>query len=220
MPITISLKGVAPVAQGLNQNVHQHPGEPDLLIKTLKLEKAERRFHRKLGGLRVKRRHGIYTGWFRELNEYMAVRARNRGTHPPFLQQLYGFVETDIGLGLIVGKVKDREGRLAPKLGEAVQRDGLTPQLRANLLALHEWLNDNSVITNDLSKNNILCGWSEGHGDHLVIIEGLGDHNFIPISRMSRRINVARTNRHFRRIMAVLERHDSDRLAQQNEGSP
>lgn len=218
MPITIRLQGIAPIAQGFNQNVHQHPGDPDLLIKTLRPDKAERRFLRKRG-FRVKRRHGIYTGWFRELNEYLALRARKPGAHPPFLQQLHGLVETDIGLGFVVGKIKDRAGGLAPTLGQAVLRDGLTAELRAKVLALRDWLNDNDVVTNDLSKSNILRAWSETDGDRLVIIEGLGDHNVIPISRMSRRLNVARNNRHFRHIMASLERLDRYRLEQQKAGS-
>jgi hypothetical protein len=204
MANTIALRGIAPVASGLNQHVHQHPGDPDLLIKTLRPDKAEQRFLRKRG-IPVKRRHGIYTGWFRELNEYVALRARLPGPHPDFLQHLHGFVETDLGLGLVVGKVKDRSGALAPTLGQAVLERGLTAELRAQVAALRDLLNRYDVVTNDLTKSNILCGWSEALGDHLVIIEGLGDHSFIPLATWSRRVNRRGNDRHFHRIMTKLE---------------
>ena len=211
----ITLKDVAPVASGLNQLVHQHPGNPNLLIKTLRPEKAQRRFTRKIGGIRVKRRHGIYTGWFRELNEYLALRARTGSGHPPCLQPLHGFVETDLGLGFVVGKIKDRSGQLAPTLGQVVSSRGLTPELRGQVLALRDWLNAHDVITNDLTKSNILCAWTPESGEHIVIIEGLGDHNFIRLPTISRAINHAGNNRHFRHIMSSLERVDRVRLEQQ-----
>ena len=213
----INLKDRTPVANGLNQLVHEHPDNPDLLIKTLRLDKAEQRWLRKAGGLRVKRRHGIYTGWFRELNEYLALRARMPGGHPPFLQQLHGFAETDLGLGMVVGKVKDRSGNLAPTLGQVVFRDGMTEETRRRVQELWDWLNGNNVNTNDLSKSNILCGWDEARGEHLVIIEGLGDHNLVPLSRFSRRLTIASNDRHFRHILRSLKRLDRHRTEQQQK---
>ena len=210
----ITLKDIAPVANGLNQNIHQHPHDPDLLIKTLRPDKAKQRFLRKRG-LPVRRRHGIYTGWFRELREYLALRARITGGHPPFLQQFYGFVETDLGLGLVVGKIKDRSGALAPNLGSVVRAGGFTAEQRQQLDTLRHWLNEHHVVTNDLTKSNILCAWTEALGNHLVIIEGLGDHSFIPFSTISRRLNVVSNDRHFRHIVASLERLDRWRAAQQ-----
>jgi hypothetical protein len=214
MPVQISLKDVEPVAQGLNQQVYQYPGKPDLLIKTLRLEKAQRRYMQKRG-FWVKRRHGIYTGWVRELNEYLALRARHPGEHPACLQKMHGFVETDVGLGLVVGKVTDRSGGLAPRLWQKVLRDGLTAQLRAQIEGLRDWLNAHQVVTNDLNKSNILCAWNETQGDHLVIVEGLGDHNFIPLLRFSRRLNERRNTRRFDRMLVSLERFDRQHIEHQ-----
>jgi hypothetical protein len=206
----IVLKDQTPLAQGLNQFVYQHPHDPDLLIKTLQFEKAEKRWLLKQG-FRVKRRYGVYSGFLRELQEYFAIRARMPGPHPSFLQRPYGIVDTDLGFGFVVGKVKGRDGGLAPTLAQVVMRDGLTAELRGKVETLKKLLDDNWIITNDLGINNILYAWSESEGDHLVIVEGLGEHTLLPVSSLSPALNRIANKRHFARLVRSMEKFDRRR---------
>jgi hypothetical protein len=213
---TIRLKDKTPVASGSLQMVYQHPVEPDLLVKILRLDTMRERWLKKSRGLPIRRRFGFYNAWVRELNEYIAVRSRSRGgEYPEFLQSHHGPAETDLGLGLLVGKVKDRSGALAPTLNQVVSARGLTEDLRARIAELQHRVEALNLVTTDISMNNILLGWSEQHGDHLVIIEGLGGNTLIPVKNMSRLVNRRSIRRHFARTMADLE--DIDRARQEGK---
>lgn len=196
----IDLKGQAPVASGSLQLVYQHPTEPDYLIKILQLDKMRKRWNRKSRGLPIPRRFGLYSAWIREVSEYMALRSRMPdGVAPEFMQRHYGFVDTDIGPGMLVGKVTDREGALAPDLALVVQRHGITDDLCRKLVQLRSRIEELNLPTTDISVRNILLGWSEAQGDHLVVIEGFGMNTLIPVKRWIPALNRRSIRRHFMR---------------------
>jgi hypothetical protein len=212
----IVLKDQTPLAAGTTQTVYQHPGDPSLLIKVRKLEKLQEDYDRKLGGLiGYKRRHGLYTTWMRELEHYLSVCLR-LGYQPRFLQRYHGIVDTDLGLGMVVGRISDRSGSLAPKLRAVVARTGLTAELRAEVEHLRRQTNELRISTNDISMTNIVYGWDEAaKEDHLVLIEGIGVNTFVPLARYSNFFNVRSNNRHFARVlrsMEKLERHRGQTL--------
>ena len=206
MSDVIVLKDRRPIAEGGTQTVYQHPGDPNLLIKVRKLESLQKAYDRKIGGMiGYRRRHGLHTNWMRELEHYFSVHLR-LGYHPQFLQRYYGVLDTDLGLGLVVGKVTDRSGALAPILGDVAEKTGFTPELRQKVNELLRQLNDLRVSTTDISVRNIVCGWSETAGDHLVLIEGIGVNTFIPLARFSDYFNVRSNNRHFAKTLRALEK--------------
>ena len=206
----IVLKSQTPLAVGKTQTVYQHPDDPNLLVKVRKLDKLQRTYDRKIGGMiGYKRRHGLYTTWMRELEHYFSVCLR-LGYPPPFLQKYLGVVETDLGLGMVVGRITDRSGALAPRLEEIVSRTGLTAELRGKVEHLWRQTNEFRISTNDISMTNIVYGW-DGKEDHLVLIEGIGVNTFVPIARYSNYFNVRSNNRHFARTIRSLEKLDRQR---------
>jgi hypothetical protein len=211
----IKLKGLTPVSAGALQFVYQHPSEPDYLIKILRLDRMRKRWARKSRGLPITRRFGLYNAWVRELKTYIELRSRSPdGQCPEFVQRHYGLTDTDLGIGLLVGKVKDRAGNLAPPLSKVVQQHGFTEELRKKFADLQTKIEALNIVTSDINGYNILLGWSEQHGDHLVIIEGLGDNTLIPVKTMFRFLNRASIRRHFARTFTRLERLDRQRTAQ------
>ena len=204
---TIVLSKQEPLAGGLTQSVYQHPQDSGLLIKVRRVEWLQSSYDRTIGGkLGYQRRYGVYTTWMRELREYLAARVR-AGRHPEFLQRYIGLVETDIGLGLAVGKVTDRSGALARTLEETIWEIGFTPHLRAQLDDLFSKVIELEVATNDISPRNIVCAWSESLGDHLVMIEGIGVKTFIPVASFGRWANSYTNNRHFARTLRSCAKH-------------
>jgi hypothetical protein len=210
----IGLKPQTPLTVGKTQAVYQHPGDPNLLIKVRKLDKLQRDYDRKLGGLiGYKRRHGLYTTWMRELEHYFSVCLR-LGYQPPFLQRYYGIVDTDLGLGMVVGRITDRSGALAPRLEAVVKRTGLTAELRAKIEHLARQVNELRISTNDVSMTNIVYGWDEAaREDHPVLIEGIGVNTFVPLARFSNFFNVRSNDRHFARTLRSMEKLDRQRAA-------
>lgn len=206
------LKDQTPLAVGKTQTVYQHPGDPTLLIKVRKLDKVQRSYDRKLGGIiGYKRRHGLYTTWMRELEHYFSVCLR-LGYQPPFLQRYHGIVDTDLGLGMVVGRITDRSGALAPRLEEVVTRTGLTAELRGKVELLARQMNELRISTNDISMTNIVYGWDEiAKEDRLVLIEGIGVNTFVPLARYSNFFNVRSNDRHFARTLRSMEKLDRQR---------
>jgi hypothetical protein len=208
VPNLIALKNQKPLARGRTQSVYQHPDDASLLIKVRDVAAFERAYNRKLGGLiGYQRKHGYYNTWMRELRHYFSVCLR-LGYNPQFLQDYRGVANTDCGLGLVVGKVVGRSGELAPTLAEVVKKGGFSPDLRAKVEEMSRQFNDCRINTNDVSPNNIVYGWNESIGDHLVLIEGIGVNTFIPLAKFSNYFNVRSNNRHFARTMRWLETMD------------
>src|SRR6185312_3975709 len=125
---------------------------------------------------------------------------------PSFLQEYRGIIETDLGLGLVVGRVSDRSGQLAPTLEQVVSRIGLTDELLAMVKNILSQMNELKISTNDISVKNIVYGWNERIGAHLVVIEGIGVNTFIPLARYSNYFNVLSNNRHFARTIRSLKK--------------
>lgn len=208
---SIALKASNPLASGKTQTVYQHPADPALLIKVRHHDRLKQANGGKLGGLLgYRRKHGTYTTWQREIEHYFSVCLR-LGFHPPFLQEYRGVVETDLGLGLVVGRVNDRSGQLAPTLERVVSRTGLTDELRAMVESLLVQMNELRISTNDVSVKNIVCGSNRLGRDQLVLIEGIGVNTFVPLARYSNYFNIRSNNRHFARTLRSLEKLDRRR---------
>jgi hypothetical protein len=206
LPALTVLKNQTPLADGKTQSVYQHPSDPKLLVKVRKLDRLKQTYERRVGGIiGFKRRHGFYTTWHRELEHYFSVCLR-LGYRPHFLQEYHGIIDTDVGLGLIVNRITDRAGNLAPTLADVVTKTGLTDDLLAKVEELRRQINELRISTNDISVSNIVYGWNARIGDHLVLIEGIGVNTFIPLARFSNYFNVRSNDRHFARTVRWLEK--------------
>jgi hypothetical protein len=203
----IRLQGSEPIAYGLRSFVFQHPHNSELLIK-VGVPEVINQGRGKVNKLLHEQRYGAYVGWVRELREYLALRSRLR-VHPPWLQRLIGFVETDIGLGLVVGKVQDGMGALAPTLEQIVAKDGLTNDLRKAINKLEHDLLARNVIFGDPTPRNILFAPNTAEDTHLVIIDGLGDNR---LQSMSAYLSRRGTRRRFARLISKLEHIDRGRV--------
>jgi hypothetical protein len=215
----IKLADKTPIASGTMQLIYQHPSERGLLIKILRLDKARQRWHRKSRGLPISRQFGLYNAWIREISTYVAMRAQSPdGKSPAFMQRHCGLVDTDLGLGLVAGKVTDRNGALAPNIGRLVTQHGFNIDLRRKLADLQNEIEALNLATTDISPRNILLGWTEAHGDHLVVIEGFGANTLIPLKSMFRFLNRRSIRRHFASTVERLERLDRMRSPQSQPG--
>lgn len=203
MPPIIALRALQPLARGHKRLVYQHPLDDDLLIKVMS-HAAGRRWGAGARWYKLERRPGIYLGFYREVGEYLCVRATLPGP-PPFIQRIVGFVETDLGLGLVVEKLRDQEGRLAPQLRSLVLRGGFSEEVARELDRLTEALLAHDVVLAKLNVRNVLRAW-DASGSRLVIIDGFGSKLAIPIDRLSKRVNRMRTLRKARTLRADIDK--------------
>lgn len=193
------LSPLQPIANGHLRRIYQHPADAELLVKIMREDAiaqkwTEAPWYRRLA------RTGPYAGFVREFKEYVA--SRRYAPHSPSpLSRIVGLEDTDLGLGLVVEKVRGADGALAPTLDAWVRRDGYTPAMQTALDELLAGLLEHNVIAGDLHAWNVVYGSDSRGGPRLVMIDGFGEKNTLPHSSMSRRHNAARTRYKFRRMV-------------------
>ncbi len=182
----ISLKNRQPVAEGRQRYVFIHTADPDLIIKIIRPDAVGRAWGR---WYKIRRSYGQYLSYMREIGEYVATHARE-GSSPRFLQKVRGLVETDMGLGLVLEAVRGKDGALAPSLRSMLRNGTFDSTAGQALETFFAELMASDVIAADLNGGNLVYAYDEGEGHRFVMIDGLGQHNLIPLKRVSRMLNL------------------------------
>jgi len=179
------LKDAEVVAAGSTRNVYRHPDNSNLLVKVIRPSAIEERYGSGAPWYKFKRRRYRHLiAYLREIREQIAVHALG-GQHPAFLQKIVGIIETDLGMGFVVEAVLGRDGNFAPTVADLIRRGQLDRPIRTKLDQFLEELVASPVIVADLNPSNVVLGFSPEHGEHFVLIDGIGFKNIIPLERMS-----------------------------------
>jgi hypothetical protein len=205
----LRLSTSVPIASGATRDVYLHPDDDSLLVKVVPPDVIERRYERGRPWYKTRRRYRHFISYLREAREHIALRAQCNG-HPRSLQRIVGFADTDLGFGLVVEAAKDREGKIAPTLPQLIDEGRFDTAARNHLQDCLEELIGLPVVLGDLNTPNFVYAWTEEHGDHFVLIDGIGCKNIIPFNRMSLLINRRSKRRRIRRFWADVEALISD----------
>lgn len=193
-----------PLAVGRLRCVHEHPARPDCLIKTVRADVIERRWGMAAPWYKRLVRTRQYTVFAREFEEYLAIQARHPGSSPP-IARVVGIEETDLGIGLVVEKVRGADGTLAPTVAALGQAEGrIEPWLEKAFAAFLDDLLRHDVVVGDLHAWNIVHGSDSRGGPRLVLVDGFGEKNFIPRNSLSTRANARHTRRLYERMRRML----------------
>jgi hypothetical protein len=183
------LKDAEIIAAGHTRDVYRHPDDASLLIKVIRPSAIEARYGRGAPWYKFKRRRYRHLiAYLREVREQIAVHATG-GQHPAFLQKIVGFVETDMGMGLVVEAVRAADGTSAPTVAELAARGDLDRDRLAELDRFLDAMVASPVIVADLNPFNVVYGCPPGGAAQFVLIDGIGHKNLIPLERMSAGIN-------------------------------
>lgn len=169
----------------------------DALVKVRCDQPKPHRFFRRYS----ERRYGNLRQWNREANEFLA--ALNRGC--PEIDRLasfMGFTRTTEGPAIIVEKMTDPEGNLAPtvrqEMGTLTDGDPRLVSLRQELSELMNDLERGRIIIGDFSLDNVVR--AQERGGKLVVIDGIGERVLLPvtlISQLAFRASIARRRTRF-----------------------
>ena len=199
----VHLKHLEPVAIGRQRYVFVHPDDPGLIVKVVtegyvarRSDKGGRPYKRWYKNYIRSRHHQVF---LREINEHLALRAAESSL-PRYVQEIVGFAETDIGMGVVSRAVRDRNGDLAPTLRTLLEEGRFDGEARGHLDEFFCWLLHSVVVIGDLNAGNVVYGYDPQWGDHFVVIDGIGDKNIIPLSSMSARLNRMSKERRIKRI--------------------
>ncbi|HSP43046.1 MAG TPA: YrbL family protein [Luteolibacter sp.] len=198
----LRLDGIEPVARGRMRLVFRHPHDPSLLVKVIRPDVIDQRWGSGMPWYKKRRRYGQYISFIRETEEYIAGYAQH-GASVPFAQKITGYVETDLGLGMVMEAALDREGNVAPTLARLAKGKLVDDTIRAELECFAAALIESDIIVADLNPANIVRAYDPERGHHFVLIDGLGVSTILPFKRFSRALNRASKRK---RVAALWER--------------
>lgn len=194
-----------PVAAGAKRLVYSHPDDPALLVKVMRPDPSLSRSWGAIKAFDFARRHYFSAVLMRELAEHVRVRYGNR-PHPPFMQRLIGFADTDLGLGLVVAAGRRPGGHLAPTLKTLLAKGAVDDQVVRRLERFFDEMTESAVVVGDLHPGNVVYAHDQERGDHFLLIDGIGDKTLVPLLRMSRALRAQAKARKIRHMRAMVER--------------
>lgn len=209
--MTLQLSERPPFARGGNRLCFVAPGDRGRCIKVRRPDftLADRRRKKGFpGNLRP-------LSWFDDNREEYRVMTALWRRHPAVLgahlPRCFGFVDTDLGPGLITELIRDGDGAISQTLKKILWDEGLTPPCRRAVAALGRFWIEHGIPSRDLLLHNIVAQRGEdGVVRRLVVIDGLGRAGL----RGTRRSPAAA-----RRKVSNLQRRIEDLLALRGGGA-
>jgi hypothetical protein len=203
----LDLSGLRPIAAGAERLVYQHPYHPALLVKVVDL--AEMAGHLNTRPLRRWRknhqREGAYRNHVAELAEYTAAQNAAAGRWKVPMARMLGLAQTSLGLGLMVEKITDGRGGLAPTVEQIVRERGLDSALARELDYFFDALADHHIILNDVSARNVVMGENADGETGLYLIDGFGSKQAVPLFAYSKTLNRHRIQRKYKALREKME---------------
>ncbi len=204
----LSLTSLKPFAKGGNRLCFVHPELPAKCIKvrrpdfTLEQLRASKGFPKNLRSLAS----------FDDNREEFEVITQlgNRFGEKVFqhISRCYGFIETDLGKGLVLELIRDADQRISTSAKQYLIEQGLTPSFQEALTRLCDFWVTHAVPSRNLLLHNIVVQRdSDGQVARLVVIDGLGSSSLIPVQWLpvwAQRKKATRKVQNLQSRMAVL----------------
>ncbi|SPJ26448.1 YrbL family protein [Palleronia abyssalis] len=203
----IRLSGHDPIAGGGESQVFARPGKSSQLIKVHNTQHVEHLAASRSLKNRLRRWRGIgpYKTLLRLNRAYLdaVLKAAELGRPPPIAHQR-GVLLTDLGLGVVVQKIRGEDGELAVTVAKLHRRGRVDSDLVTALTRFAGEMSAFHIIGNDLNPHNLVYETRHGRS-RIVLVEGYGSRNLIPFRRWSRRVNDKSLSRRFQALAAWLD---------------
>ncbi|MDF8360441.1 PhoP regulatory network YrbL family protein [Achromobacter anxifer] len=202
----LDLNAETPLATGNDRQIFQHPHMPSLLVKVMDMRARAiyleaRPFKR---WYKQYQRESAYRVYLTEISEYVTTTTRPSGVWQVPMARVLGVAQTTLGLGLVVEKIRDADGNIAPSVEDLARQGKLDDALCVQLDEFFDDLADAHVVLHDISPSNISCGLNADGKQGLYLIDGFGGLPLIPLYAWSKRLNSWRIRRKYARMRATL----------------
>lgn len=124
---------------------------------------------------------------------------KNRKISWTHLPEFYGAVETNFGRGLVFSLVRDYDGRISKNLEQTITREK-PGYIKNEIEDLKVYFRRWSIITCDMNLTNFLQQKLDAANRRLVMIDGLGNREFIRISETCSWMTRVKMRRRWRRF--------------------
>lgn len=212
----LDLDGQTPLAIGGDRQIFQHPHDPALLVKVMDMRaraiyldaRPLKRWYKQF------QRESAYRVYLNELSEYVTTTTRPSGVWQVPMARIVGLAQTSLGLGLLVEKIRDAAGNIAPTVADLARKGVVDANFFEQLDEFFNDLADAHVVLHDISASNIACGFNTDGKAGMYLIDGFGVMPLVPLYAWSKRLNRRRILRKYHEMRRSLQR----RIAAQNLG--
>ncbi|MGP3590812.1 YrbL family protein [Vagococcus sp. WN89Y] len=175
------------IGSGRHRQCYNHPHDNDKCIKVL--------YNPDDGGIKEVKRETSY--YRRKSSQIQACQA---------VPNYYGKIKTDRGHGHIFDLVRDYDGQVSKSLEYYIQRNEITGhELQLKLKELRHSLIKSGISTMTLKEYNILYRKTAPDEGYLMVIDNIGESEFLPISSLFRFLHRKKIDRIFQRFFQRLE---------------
>jgi len=205
-PDILQLRGKKPLFVGGTRYCYIHPQYPDRLVKVLQPHRtgaARKKF------IRSWKRILPASSFDDQRKEIIAYNALQKRADPrvwEHIPEYFGAVETDMGVGIVTRLWRNADNSLPQNLQQELPA-GLGDHLASGIENFVQWVLSERVLTRDLLPHNIIAVREQDQSFRLLVVDGIGNSELIPISSwfdFFARRKVARKVRRFRYRVSIL----------------
>lgn len=194
--MTLQLSALEPFARGGNRLCFVHPAQPDRVVKVRRPDFSLEERRRRKGFPKNLRPLSSFDDSAEE-NRTMAALDRQFGA-PLYrhVSRCFGFVDTDMGPGLVSELIRDASGRISHTLKQYLWDNGYDANARTAVQQFCAQWETLGVPSRDLLLHNLVAQRDTGGTiTRLVVIDGLGSSALIPPRFWPRRLLVTKARR-------------------------
>lgn len=189
----VTLTSHTPLLNSKTRWVYEHPDTRDVLIKVHMSRMDQKPAQGLKGWFARQEDHFMYTtGMLRELKQFVESRYRDYGDIVHHIAPVYGVVDTDLGLGLLVAAARDAQGNLAPTVRKLMQQRAMTVTRQQKLEQVLQAIEKTDLVIGDLNAENIVLQGAGREDERFVIIDGLGERTWIPTQSLIKAVGKRR----------------------------
>ena len=180
--MTLQLARMEPFARGGNRLCYVHPENPARCIKVRRPDFTLEDRRRKKGFPKNLRPLSAFDDNLEEQEVMKALETHYGDRVFRHVSRCYGFVETDMGKGLMSELIRDGDGRISQTLKKYLWDFGLTPEITLKIKELTDFWASERVPSRDLLLHNIVVQKNDREQlVRLVVIDGLGSAGVVPL---------------------------------------
>ena len=201
----IRLSDLTPFARGGNRLCFVHPERPEVCVKVPRPDVglAEKRRRKGLKG-RLKSA-ASFDDNRDEAETLTALHQRIGPDLARFAPRFLEWVATDLGAGIAVDLMRDADRAIATPLKQYVWERGLAPPLSAALAEFSAFWVRERVPSRELLLHNVVVRRLSGGELRLVVVDGLGNADLLPLSRWSARLAERKAARKVARLRTRID---------------
>lgn len=189
------------IAEGSHRAVYRHPDRPDRCLKVVKPGSLESRRRNNKKWYKRLRRLSSFDETHTELNAYRRLNSRKSIRHIPLF---HGMVETSMGQAMLLDFITNEDGSTARSVAQHAQSGLNKKELEQALQTLGHYLIESRLVVRDFNASDLMVKeHSNGHLT-LYVVDGLGESELIPISKIpyfARKKATRRVLRFFGKVM-------------------